>query len=423
MRALPTRRTLLMFSHCLLVGLSLHTSLGWAQGEASIPLKGAPEPQVISPLLAADLPDQLDRYAKAARELDGLSLRFQESYQRFIRTLDALSRTGKSLNTTPGCLVPELANPYLSARTSWERYHQQARHIRTVQRRIQLYEQYGYTPGLTPDLQDRIRRLLEDYERIRKEHVNIEALLKDQVEGEVRRIGCDPNNVTAPAPAQVAKIPTTKEGEKLATLGEKPGPRTGQELVVPQVPAPPGSGEDAEASGGPESPLPPPTVEQLLADEQLLPPDAPGGVTPSPAPYPGMENPGRDAQAAADQALDEASHQAATAEGEKSTTPTPVTATPLPPTPVPATPTPVPIPEGLRVRFSVDNRQCRQPVQVFLDGALLGAVPGEAASEFPATEGKHRLCLSQEAQGRGCANASDYIRVILYDGFAVRPRC
>lgn len=409
-----------------------------AETLAPLQLKGAPEPQLVSPLLASDLPQALDKYTRAARELDGLSVKFQQNYQRFIRTLDQLSRADKPLKATPGCLIQDLAEPYLTALGAWEAYHVQARSVRTLQRRLQLYDQGGYSVGLTPDLQDRLKRVLEDYERIRQEHVNLQALIRNQVEGEIRRIGCNPEDVTAPAPVEVA----SKEATPLA-------PATGKSARNDKATVPPVSenrrsaatlNDDSEASSTEPSTAPLPVPEQLLADERMLPLDNQDTLALTPVPFPGMTNgpegpatpapligpedkvPGEDKDAADKDPLSREGATTPAVKDSKTDPPREAQATPTPAPPAP-TATPTPIPEGLKVHFSVDNRQCRQSVQVFLDGGLIGTVAGEATSTFAATEGKHRLCLGQDGQGKACSQTNDYIRVILYDGFAVRPRC
>lgn len=440
-RHVPSRVSALLLG-CL---LALVGSPSAAQGQdgGRLLLKGPPDPQVISPLLASELPSQLDKYARAARDLDALSVRFQESYQRFIRTLDSLGRTGKPLTSSPGCLVKDLADPYVAARSAWELYHQQARAVRTVQRRIQQYDQGGYSPGLTPDLQDRLRRALDDYERIRKEHVNLQALIKTQVEGEIRRIGCSPEDISSPAqplpPTETAQATSTPPDPKKP---EKPDPRTKPSTAPAVAPTPevltrtafvpPGSEpispeDDPESSGGAESTRPPPAgpVEQVITDERLLPTEGEASTV-TPVPYAGMA-PAVPAEVKNPDGTTATGAENPPAGGDSKTAPdaaTPATTTTATtPTPAPPPPTPAPIPEGLRVTFSVDNRQCKQAIQVYLDGALMGTVSGDSIVQFAATEGKHRLCLGQEGQAKACSQNGDYIRVILYDGFAVRPRC
>lgn len=371
------------------------------------------------PLLASDLPAQLDRYARLTRELEAYSTRFQEHYQRFIRTLDTLSRAGKPITATPGCIVPELVVSYASARDAFERYRLQARTVRNLQRRLEQYDLGGYTPGLTPDLQARMRSALEEYERIRKEHVNLQALLKNQVEAEIRRAGCNPEALNMPpAPQEVpaAGAPVVPLAEKPASEkgeGKKPG-KGGEAaakklpgIEIAALPAPPAllaDGEDAEAGGnGSAASVPPPT--EIQSDDRLLPSE--GFLTAQETPFP---------YAAAMLELQDPPTPTPASEGEPAKTPAP---------PPPATPTPAPappIPEGLGVRFSVDNRQCVQPVQVWLDSRLLGTISGEKSLEFSASEGRHLLCLGREGVNP-CKSPSDYIRVILYEGFAVRPRC
>lgn len=416
------RRPMHLFAFLSGLGLMLCLSTANAQSPASLQLKGAPEPQVVQPLLASELPSSLDKYARAARELDSYSVKFQQSYQRFIRTLDSLSRADKPLRATPGCLIPDLAEPYVSALSSWELYHVQARSVRALQRRLQLYEQGGYTVGLTPDIQDRLKRALEDYERIRQEHVNLQALIRNQVEGEIRRIGCNPADVSAPAVVEVAA--KDKAAADKAPK-EKPIQPSDNRRSVATL------SEDPEASGAEASSAPLPPPEELTADERMLPVESVESSTATPLPYPGMNDNSADkASPLADldsegrtpttekpgSAPGEATPTVKNAESPKEA----ATPTPAPPAP---TATPTPIPEGLKVHFSVDNRQCRQSVQVYLDGNLIGTVTGEATTTFTSTEGKHRLCLGQDAQGKACSQNNDYIRVILYDGFAVRPRC
>jgi len=77
----------------------------------------------------------------------------------------------------------------------------------------------------------------------------------------------------------------------------------------------------------------------------------------------------------------------------------------------------------LRVRFTVDNRQCAQPVVVYLDGIKLGKVPGKTLVDLKASEGKHTLCLSREDEKTPCKSPASRLNVTVYEGFAIRPRC
>lgn len=403
-----------VFVTSLLVGM-LGTVPFPLQGEGGrdLGLKEGVEPQLVPPLLASELPSQLDRYARTTRELETYSTRFQEHYQRFIRTLDTLGRAGKPVTATPGCMVPELVVAYASARDAFERYRLQARTVRNVQRRLEQYDLGGYTPGLTPDLQARMRSALEEYERIRKEHVNLQALLKNQVEAEIRRAGCNPEALNlppaAPTPAPVAAKtdadPSKPEGKKAAKPEVPSRKLPGIEIAALPVPAGAGAdGEDAEASGNDLTgevlaPM------EIQSDDRLLPGES--FLTAQETPYP---------YSASMLELSDVPTPTSAPDAGPAKTPAP----PPAPTPTPA-PAP-PIPEGLGVRFSVDNRQCTLPVQVWLDSRLLGTVTGEKTAEFSATEGRHLLCLGREGVNP-CKSPSDFIRVILYEGFAVRPRC
>ncbi|HTJ44102.1 MAG TPA: tetratricopeptide repeat protein [Kofleriaceae bacterium] len=85
------------------------------------------------------------------------------------------------------------------------------------------------------------------------------------------------------------------------------------------------------------------------------------------------------------------------------------TAAPAPPTPARAT-------------FYVDNRECPDPVTVWIDGEKVGEVPPGERSALSAIVGRRTLCL-MEPGGGSCGDQGTVREIYLADGWAVALHC
>jgi hypothetical protein len=82
----------------------------------------------------------------------------------------------------------------------------------------------------------------------------------------------------------------------------------------------------------------------------------------------------------------------------------------------PAPPTPA------RATFYVDNRECVDPVAVWIDGEKVGDVPPGARSAMSAVVGRRTLCL-MEPGGGTCGDQGTVREIYLADGWAVALHC
>ena len=85
-------------------------------------------------------------------------------------------------------------------------------------------------------------------------------------------------------------------------------------------------------------------------------------------------------------------------------------------TPPPAPPTPA------RATFYVDNRECPDPVTVWIDGEKVGVVPPGERSALGAVVGRRTLCLMEPGTG-ACGDQGTVREIYLADGWAVALHC
>jgi hypothetical protein len=89
--------------------------------------------------------------------------------------------------------------------------------------------------------------------------------------------------------------------------------------------------------------------------------------------------------------------------------PVAVAAAPTAPTPASAT-------------FYVDNRECPDPVTVWIDGEKVGMVPPGQRSALQAVVGRRTLCLMEPGTG-ACGDQGTVREIYLADGWAVALHC
>jgi hypothetical protein len=89
------------------------------------------------------------------------------------------------------------------------------------------------------------------------------------------------------------------------------------------------------------------------------------------------------------------------------------------PEPIPTTQPPRPRP---RATFYVDNAQCIDPVEVWIDGAQLGQVAPGRRSALVADGGERTLCLLVPGAAQ-CGDRGTVRQVYLHDGWSVTMHC
>ncbi len=83
---------------------------------------------------------------------------------------------------------------------------------------------------------------------------------------------------------------------------------------------------------------------------------------------------------------------------------------------------PAPPPTPARATFYVDNRECVDPVAVWVDGEKVGDVPAGARSALSAVVGRRTMCL-MEPGGGTCGDQGTVREIYLADGWAVALHC
>jgi tetratricopeptide (TPR) repeat protein len=78
--------------------------------------------------------------------------------------------------------------------------------------------------------------------------------------------------------------------------------------------------------------------------------------------------------------------------------------------------------EPARATFFVDNRECPDPVTVWVDGELVGSVPPGERSALSALIGRRTVCLLGTSSG-ACGDRGSVRQAYLHDGWQVAMRC
>jgi hypothetical protein len=73
--------------------------------------------------------------------------------------------------------------------------------------------------------------------------------------------------------------------------------------------------------------------------------------------------------------------------------------------------------------FFVDNESCSDPLQVHVDGTLLGEVAAGKKAAFQSLLGRHSLCLLGESGKLTCGDTGTLRNAFVYDGFTVSRHC
>ncbi len=108
------------------------------------------------------------------------------------------------------------------------------------------------------------------------------------------------------------------------------------------------------------------------------------------------------------------------------TAPEPVPA--LPATPAPKKPpkkgeSDAPPPIALAAQFTVDNVSCDEPMRLYLDGQLVGAVAGKLSKSFSTLVGPHDLCLIPDSSPARCGDLGTIRRTYIHQGWTIQLRC
>lgn len=73
--------------------------------------------------------------------------------------------------------------------------------------------------------------------------------------------------------------------------------------------------------------------------------------------------------------------------------------------------------------FFVDNRDCPDPLTVYIDGGEVGAVPGKERTVLTADAGQRSLCLIVKGSGARCGDRGTVRQIYMHEGWEVKMRC
>lgn len=73
--------------------------------------------------------------------------------------------------------------------------------------------------------------------------------------------------------------------------------------------------------------------------------------------------------------------------------------------------------------FFVDNKLCAKPMQVFVDGQLVGEVGGSTRTAFQTTTGRHTLCLIETGSVKQCGEPGTVRSGYFHEGWSVALHC
>lgn len=82
-----------------------------------------------------------------------------------------------------------------------------------------------------------------------------------------------------------------------------------------------------------------------------------------------------------------------------------------------------PVVPASTVTFFVDNTDCTEPLDVYVDGTLLGNVGADSKTAFQALAGRHSLCLLNEKTNTECGQAGTVRTSYIHDGWSIRLHC
>lgn len=82
-----------------------------------------------------------------------------------------------------------------------------------------------------------------------------------------------------------------------------------------------------------------------------------------------------------------------------------------------------PAPERTRATFFIDNRGCKLPVVLHLDGAIAGRIEGGNRGVFQASTGRHVMCLMREDDPSPCGTIGTLRTAYLHNGFSFAMNC
>lgn len=73
--------------------------------------------------------------------------------------------------------------------------------------------------------------------------------------------------------------------------------------------------------------------------------------------------------------------------------------------------------------FFVDNKRCGRPMEVYIDGQLIGEVAAKTKTAFQTTTGRHTLCLIESGSMKQCGEPGTIRSAYFHEGWSAALHC
>jgi hypothetical protein len=176
------------------------------------------QPQLEIPFGDADAYRKtVDRFLALHDQMQELRDDFSRSVQEVLARVAPEARDARKHR----CPESEISAPFARAFALGQQYLRSGRELERAFSQVRDLDSLGETQGLTPDYRYKVKRVLELYRQLLADYREMKIAFHDQLSGEVRFRGCDPDRLVARAEqaakdalAQAAATATGENGEK-----------------------------------------------------------------------------------------------------------------------------------------------------------------------------------------------------------------
>jgi hypothetical protein len=137
-----------------------------------------------------------DAYRKTVDRFLALHDQMQELRDDFSRSVqDVLAHVANTDDKKRKCPEAEIAAPYARAFQLGQQYLRSGRELERAFSQVKDLDGLGETQGLTPDYRYKVKRVLELYKQLLGDYREMKIAFHDQLAGEIRFRGCDPDKL------------------------------------------------------------------------------------------------------------------------------------------------------------------------------------------------------------------------------------
>ena len=141
-----------------------------------------------------------DAYRKTVDRFLALHDQMQELRDDFSRSVqDVLAKVAVGDDKKHKCPEAEIAAPYARAFQLGQQYLRSGHELERAFSQVKDLDGLGETQGLTPDYRYKVKRVLELYKQLVADYREMKIAFHDQLAGEIRFRGCDPDKLIAHA--------------------------------------------------------------------------------------------------------------------------------------------------------------------------------------------------------------------------------